>query len=158
MEHESSIISVDGYIYFLELLKNCYLPIFSNSDIAWIFFVKVFLIKKNHLAVFQIISCSKKLNKWRTCTSLFFNKVAISRPATLWKRNSDTSACLWKFCQIFQSRNLSEHLLHEWFGWRQLFNAWCSLKGHTYLTNLQLLVEGLCKYVWPFSGNQAIKR
>ena len=29
----------------------------------------------------------------------------------------------------------------------QPFCVWCSLKGHTYLF----------KYVWPFSGNQALR-
>ena len=37
------------------------------------------------------------------------------------------------------------------------FNAWCPLKGHTYVTNLQLKATGLFKYVWPFSGHQALK-
>ena len=36
------------------------------------------------------------------------------------------------------------------------FNAWCPLKGHTHL-NLQLSAAGLFKYVWPFSGHQALK-
>ena len=35
------------------------------------------------------------------------------------------------------------------------FNAWCPLKGHTYLNKLK--VVDLFKYVWPFSEHQALK-
>ena len=39
------------------------------------------------------------------------------------------------------------------------FNTWCSLKGHTDLTNQQLKAAGLLKfkYIWRFSGHQALK-
>ena len=34
---------------------------------------------------------------------------------------------------------------------RKLFSAWCPLKGHTYLN------KPFFKYVWPFTGYQALK-
>ena len=37
-----------------------------------------------------------------------------------------------------------------------LLLAWSPLKGHTYL-NLQLSVKGFFKYIWTFSGHQALK-
>ena len=36
------------------------------------------------------------------------------------------------------------------------FGAWCPLKSHTYL-NQQLSGAVLFKFVWPFSGQQALK-
>ena len=38
----------------------------------------------------------------------------------------------------------------------QRFSAMCPLNGHVYL-NLQLKAAGLFKFVWPFSGHQALK-
>ena len=37
------------------------------------------------------------------------------------------------------------------------FSVWYPIKGHTYLTNLQLSAAGLVKYVQHFSGHQALK-
>ena len=45
------------------------------------------------------------------------------------------------------------HIIKIYF---QPFNAWCTLKGHTYL-NLQLKTASFFKYVWLVSGYQALR-
>ena len=57
--------------------------------------------------VFLKISQNSQEN---ACVSLFFNKVAGLRPATLWKKQTLAQVLSCEFCEIFKNAFFTEHL------------------------------------------------
>ena len=76
------------------------------------------------------------------CQSLFFNKVAGLRPATLLKRDSTGAFC--KFCNIFKNTYVIEHL-------RQLILASCTFSLHPASRGDVVLTSCVCLLKWYYN-------
>ena len=109
-----------------------------------------FCLKRKAYMFFKIVwSCNRK-----GFTTSFWCRLKLVM-TVFWHVSLLLLGVTWWLFLFSKVLNLVFYFLKSTFF--QPFSAGYSLKGDTYVKNLQLSAVGLFKYVWPFSGHQALK-